>query len=64
MEALWPAIPPEAAEKSLRVTISLLRKVLQPNPKRGSDSYYVLSRRPGYTFDRHSNCRVDAWEYE
>jgi DNA-binding SARP family transcriptional activator len=64
LDALWPGIPPEAAEKSLRVTISLLRKVLEPNLKRGSDSCYVLSRRPGYTFDRHSDCRVDAWEYE
>jgi DNA-binding SARP family transcriptional activator len=64
LDALWPGTPPEAAEKSLRVTVSLLRKVLEPGLRRGSESRYVLSRHPGYLFDRHPDCRLDAWEFE
>ncbi len=64
VEALWTGAPPEAAERSMRVTVSLLRKALEPNLKRGSDSRYVLSKRPGYLFDRGANCRVDAWEFD
>jgi predicted ATPase/DNA-binding SARP family transcriptional activator len=64
LEALWPGTPPAAAEKSLRVTVSLLRKALEPDLRRGSDSRYILSRRPGYLFDRQANCWVDAWEFE
>jgi LuxR family transcriptional regulator, maltose regulon positive regulatory protein len=64
LEALWPRTPPAAAEKSLRVTVSLLRKVLEPDLRRGSDSHYVLSRRPGYVFDRQADCWVDTWEFE
>lgn len=64
LEALWPGAPVESAERSLRVTISLLRRALEPELKRGSDSRYILSKRPGYLFDRGSGCDVDAWEFE
>ncbi len=56
--------PPEAAERSLRVTVSLLRRALEPDLERGSDSRYVLQRQPGYLFDRGAGCKVDAWEFE
>ena len=64
LEALWPGAPPEAAERSLRVTVSLLRKALEPDLERGSESRYVLRRRPGYLFERQADCRVDAWQFE
>ncbi len=64
LEALWPNASPEAAEQSLRVTVSLLRKALEPCLQRGSDSRYILRRRPGYVFDRDSDCEVDAWKVE
>ena len=64
VEALWPDTPPEAAERSLRVTVSLLRRTLQPDLERGSDSRYILRRRPGYLFDRDADCEVDAWKFE
>jgi DNA-binding SARP family transcriptional activator len=64
LEALWPGTPPESAERSLRVTVSLLRRALEPDLERGSDSHYVLQRRPGYLFDCRSDCWVDAWEFE
>lgn len=64
LDALWSGAPPEAAERSLRVTVSLLRRVLQPNLERGSDSRYVLRRLPGYLFDHKADCEVDVWEFE
>ena len=64
VEALWPDTSPEAAERSLRVTVSLLRRTLEPDLERGSDSHYILRRRPGYAFDRDVGCEVDAWEFE
>ncbi|MGF1473374.1 MAG: BTAD domain-containing putative transcriptional regulator, partial [Rubrobacteraceae bacterium] len=64
IEALWPGASPEAAERSLRVTVSLLRRALEPDLGRGSDSRYVLQRKPGYAFDRRKDCWVDIWEFE
>lgn len=64
LEALWPGVPPEAGGRSLRVTVSLLRRALEPDLERGSDSRYVLQRQPGYLFDREAECEVDAWEFE
>ena len=64
LEALWPGASPEAAARSLRVTVSLLRRVLEPEMRRGSDSHYVLRQAPGYLFDGNSDCEVDAWEFE
>ena len=64
LEALWPDTPPEAAERSLRVTVSLLRRTLEPGLERGSDSSYILRRRPGYLFDRDANCEVDTRKFE
>lgn len=64
LDALWPDVSPKAAERSLRVTVSLLRRVLEPDLERGSDSRYVLRRSPGYLFNCHAGCEVDAWEFE
>ena len=64
IEALWPGASPKAAERSLRVTVSLLRRVLEPDLARGSDSRYVHQKRPGYSFDCEVDCKVDAWEFE
>jgi len=64
LEALWSDVSPEAGERSLRATVSMLRKALEPGLERGSDSRYVLRRSPGYSFDGRAECWVDAWEFE
>src|SRR3954470_21337751 len=64
LDVLWPNTPPKAAEQSLRTTVSLLRKVLEPDLKRGSDSRYIIRQRPGYLFERTLDCEVDTWEFE
>jgi DNA-binding SARP family transcriptional activator len=38
LEALWPGASPEAADHSLRTTVGLLRRALEPDLKRGPDS--------------------------
>ena len=52
------------ADRRLRITVSLLRRALEPELGRGSDSRYVLSRRPGYSFEANSDCEVDSWKFE
>ncbi len=64
VEALWPGVSPKVAERSLRVTVSLLRRALEPDLGRGSDSRYVFRKRPGYSFTCQDDCEVDAWEFE
>ncbi|MBV9453994.1 MAG: AAA family ATPase, partial [Rubrobacter sp.] len=64
IEALWPNAPLKAAEQSLRTTVSLLRKVLEPGLKRGSDSRYIIRQRPGYLFNGTSDCEIDAEQFE
>ncbi len=64
VEALWPGVPPEAAERSLRVTVSLLRRALEPDLGSGAESRYVHQQRPGYSFNCRADCEVDAWEFE
>ena len=63
-EALWPGRTSEAADRRLRITVSQLRRALEPELGRGSESRYVLSRRPGYSFDERAECEVDAWRFE
>ncbi len=63
VEALWPDMSPKAAERSLWVTVSLLRRALEPELQHGSDSKYVLQKRPGYAFDPQADCWVDAWQF-
>src|SRR5829696_5212700 len=64
VEALWPGVAPDSAQHSLRTTVGLLRRALEPELKRGSESRYVLGKRPGYSFDEQADCRVDAWDFE
>ena len=64
IDALWPGVSTGAADLRLRTTVSLLRRALEPDLERGSDSRYVRRKRPGYYFDRQADCRTDAWEFE
>lgn len=64
VEALWPGVSLQDADRRLRITVSLLRRALEPDLGRGSDSRYVLSRRPGYSFDERADCEVDARKFE
>ncbi|WP_047864865.1 ATP-binding protein [Rubrobacter aplysinae] len=64
IDALWSGLTPDAAERSLRVTVSLLRRALEPDLGHGSASSYIHQKRPGYSFNSDADCEVDAWEFE
>lgn len=63
IELLWPERPPEAAAVNLRKRISELRKVLEPDLCRGSDSRYILTRASGYCFNPKAPYTTDAQEF-
>jgi len=63
-DALWPGASPGAADHRLRTTVSLLRRVLEPDLGRGRESRYILQTPPGYAFNEGSDCEVDAWEFD
>ena len=64
VEALWPGVSTRAADHRLRTTVGLLRRALEPDLERGSDSRYVLRKPPGYYFDRQADCQTDTGEFE
>jgi DNA-binding SARP family transcriptional activator/Flp pilus assembly protein TadD len=64
VEALWPGVSLRDADRRLRITVSQLRRALEPQLGRGSDSRYVLSQRPGYSFNKQADCEVDTWKFE
>ncbi|MBI3803112.1 MAG: tetratricopeptide repeat protein [Nitrospirae bacterium] len=50
IDHLWPTLTPEAAAKSLRATVSKLRKVLEPDLLQGRLSKYIETGAAGYTW--------------
>jgi|GEM_PF-1657149 len=61
IDRLWPSLEPDAAAKSLRATVSKLRKVLEPDLAQGRLSKYIETGPAGYTFVA-SACRLDTDE--
>ncbi|MGB3712816.1 MAG: AAA family ATPase, partial [Candidatus Promineifilaceae bacterium] len=60
LESLWPILPPRKAQNNLWVTVSQLRRVLQPNlPPRGR-SAYIHKHGDGYRFNSESNYWLDC----
>lgn len=60
IERLWPHCDPTKAAASLRNRVSRLRRVLEPDLKRGSDSRYVRTSYGGYRFQPESECEIDS----
>ena len=60
MEFLWPDLAPSSAANSLRVSISRLRRLLQPHLKRPADSTYIRTKGEGYLFAAKPHCRIDV----
>jgi DNA-binding SARP family transcriptional activator len=48
IDELWGAKAPQTAAKSLQVHVSQLRKVLEPNRRRGEAGEVLLTQSPGY----------------
>ena len=65
LDILYPHRDPKKAAGNLRTRISQLRRVLEPDLKRGADSKYVLHVSPGsYCFSESAPCWLDTEVFE
>ncbi len=62
--ALWPDLDSAAALRNLRVTLSYLLAVLEPDRTEGAPSCFVRAEGAGLRLTGHEWLRVDAWEME
>jgi LuxR family maltose regulon positive regulatory protein len=62
--ALWPDLDSAAAMRNLRVTLSYLLAVLEPDRADGAPSCFVRAEGSGLRLTGHEWLRVDAWEME
>ncbi|MGH9227281.1 MAG: BTAD domain-containing putative transcriptional regulator [Acidimicrobiales bacterium] len=62
--ALWPDLDSAAALRNLRVTLSYLLAVLEPDRAEGAPSCFVRTEGAGLRLTGHEWLRVDAWEME
>jgi LuxR family maltose regulon positive regulatory protein len=62
--ALWPDLDSAAALRNLRVTLSYLLAVLEPDRPEGAPSCFVRAEGAGLRLTGHEWLRVDAWEME
>jgi predicted ATPase/DNA-binding SARP family transcriptional activator len=60
VEYLWPDLPPKQAQNNLWVTVSQVRRVLQPDMPRRAPSDYILTQREGYMFSKDSDYWLDV----
>jgi DNA-binding SARP family transcriptional activator len=60
IDIIWNNLEPQEAEKSLRSSISKLRKILEPNLRQGRLSSYILTERNGYAFNSSRHTRLDT----
>lgn len=63
IEYLWPEDEPEKAKANLFNRVAELRRILEPNLKRGSNSKYILTCHLGFSFNPE-DCWIDAYEFQ
>lgn len=63
-EDLWPKLDPDAQSRNLRVTLSYLLKILEPERKQRAPSFFV--RQHGDTLTLHPGewLTVDLWDFD
>lgn len=64
IEWLWPHLDPAAAARNLRVAVSQVRQLLEPDLARGSRSRYILTTESGYAWNPEAVYWLDAVEFE
>jgi ATP/maltotriose-dependent transcriptional regulator MalT/DNA-binding SARP family transcriptional activator len=62
--ALWPDLDTAAALRNLRVTLSYLLAVLEPERREGAPSFFVRSEGATLRLTTHGCLEVDAWQIE
>ena len=64
VDALLPDADPARAASNIRARVSELRRLLEPDLKRGAASQYVKRSGEGYKFNLDSDCWVDVVDFE
>lgn len=62
MELLWPELPPADAARNLRVTLTHLRRLLEPERDRGGQSYHLRDDADHLRLVESERLRVDLWD--
>jgi len=64
IEALFAGDDPSKGRSNLYSRVSRLRRVLEPELEHGRDSYYILRRGQGYSFNAEAGAQVDTIEFQ
>ncbi len=64
IDVLWPDLDYEAGLRNLNTTVYNLRRSLEPDLKRGSDSIYVIYEGANYRLDNSQSHWVDIQAFE
>ncbi|WP_419660365.1 putative transcriptional activator domain protein [Desulfosarcina variabilis str. Montpellier] len=63
LELLWPGEDPQKTNRRFHVTMTSLRKVLEPDLKRGEASGYLLRQSDAYRLNCGQNGRIDFIDF-
>ena len=61
---LWPALDPEAQSRNLRVTLTYLLKVLEPDRGRRDASFFVRQHGGNVSLHPGDALTVDVWDFD
>jgi DNA-binding SARP family transcriptional activator len=61
---LWPTLDSHAQSRNLRVTLTYLLKVLEPQRRRGSPSYFVRPQGTDLVLHGGDRLAVDLWAFD
>jgi DNA-binding SARP family transcriptional activator len=64
MELLWPGLDPEKAARNLRVTLTHLRRLLEPDRSAGDASYHLRAGGDTIRLVRSGSLSADLWTLE
>jgi DNA-binding SARP family transcriptional activator len=63
IEALWPDLDMGAGGRNLRVTLTYLRRLLEPDRETGEPSFHVRADASSIRLVASAKLRVDLWEH-
>lgn len=63
IEWLWPDSDPQRSQETLKNRIAELRRILEPDLKKGEESQFILTQREGYCFNPEADCFIDLREF-
>jgi LuxR family transcriptional regulator, maltose regulon positive regulatory protein len=63
-DELWPALDPEAQSRNLRVTLTYLLRVLEPDRAQRDASFFVRQEGGNLSLHPGESLTVDVWEFD